>query len=36
MKNDHEYKNLIEQFNGLKTIKKNGIYNKLLLKWELF
>jgi len=28
---------LIEQFNeGLKAIKKNGIYNQLLLKWQLF
>lgn len=36
-KNDQESKKLIEQFNeGLKTIKKNGIYSKLILKWGLF
>ena len=36
-KNNSESKKLIEKFNeGLKDLKKNGIYSQLLLKWELF
>ncbi len=36
-KKNPESKKLIEQFNeGLKAIKKNGVYNQLLLKWGLF
>lgn len=36
-KNNPESKKLIEQFNeGLKAIRKNGIYNQILLKWGLF
>lgn len=34
--NNPESKKLIEQFNeGLKSLKENGTYNQLLLKWEL-
>lgn len=36
VKNDPEYKKLIIQFNkGLKDLKKNGAYNKLLIRWDL-
>jgi polar amino acid transport system substrate-binding protein len=36
-KNNPESKKLIEKFNeGLQDIKENGIYNQLLMKWELF
>lgn len=36
-KNTVESKKFIEKFNeGLKNVKKDGTYKKLLLKWELF
>lgn len=36
-KNNPDSKKVIEQFNeGLKTLKKNGVYNQLLTKWDLF
>lgn len=37
VKNNPESKELIDKFNeGLKTLKKDGAYNQLLLKWDLF
>lgn len=37
VKNTPEYKRLINKFNeGLKVLKQNGLYDKLLKKWKLF